>query len=347
MHFHYRNTNDAFRGLVAAIDQGHIPTRRTPSRVGEVLQVEEPVAVTYSHPRERVLFNEARDANPFFHLFESLWMLVGRNDVGPLLRYNSKIADVASDDGRTFNGAYGERWWRYYAGGYQQIRVLIDHLRNNPSSRRAVLQMWNVEDDLLRIDTTKDACCNTHVYFSIRCSVNNPDPRELRYLDMTVCNRSNDLVWGMLGANVVHFSFLQEYMATCIGVEVGLYHQFTNNLHVYTERFKPTEWLADLNWRTDYPPSLALVSDPAVFDSEVVQFIDNRDWTRRWQELFLDCVAAPMCWAYELHKRRDYERSLDVVGLIASEDWRIASFNWITKRHQSWKGKDGMATSTD
>jgi len=210
-----------------------------------------------------------------------------------------------------------------------------------------VLQMWNVEDDLLRIDTTKDACCNTHVYFSIRCSVNNPDPRELRYLDMTVCNRSNDLVWGMLGANVVHFSFLQEYMATCIGVEVGLYHQFTNNLHVYTERFKPTEWLADLNWRTDYPPSLALVSDPAVFDSEVVQFIDNRDWTRRWQELFLDCVAAPMCWAYELHKRRDYERSLDVVGLIASEDWRIASFNWITKRHQSWKGKDGMATSTD
>jgi hypothetical protein len=35
---------------------------------------------------------------------------------------------------------------------------------------------------------------------------------------MTVTNRSNDLCWGMLGANYVHFTILQEYLAARLGV---------------------------------------------------------------------------------------------------------------------------------
>ena len=32
-------------------------------------------------------------------------------------------------------------------------------------------------------------------------------------LCMTVCNRSNDMLWGAYGANVVHMSMLQEFVA--------------------------------------------------------------------------------------------------------------------------------------
>jgi thymidylate synthase len=190
-----------------------------------------------------VLFNKKRDAPCFFTLFESLWMLAGRNDVAPLDYYNSQIADIASDDGKTFNGAYGYRWrhstccQQEYAvsdgGGLRkgeyvdrdelsecdQLAIIIDQLRRNPESRRCVLQMWNCEDDLLKIDETKDCCCNVCVFFSLRngevvnvggvpvyldASRAGDIPLvtpPLRYLDMTVVNRSNDMIWGMLGAN--------------------------------------------------------------------------------------------------------------------------------------------------
>jgi thymidylate synthase len=229
--------------------------------------VEEPVTITYTHPRERVLFNKERDCNVFFHLFESLWMLAGRNDVAPLAYYNSQIADIASDDGKTFNGAYGYRWRRHGHQGHcrtdagvwvDQLAIIIDQLRRKPESRRCVLQMWNVEDDLLKIDETKDCCCNLSVMFSIRTNHDSQDsggvtpwgasidvPADYKFLDMTVCNRSNDLIWGTLGTNVVTFSVLQEYVANCLGVEVGFYNQFSNNLHCYTERWEPEKWLAE------------------------------------------------------------------------------------------------------
>ena len=348
MHIFSRNVNDSFRRLLEVMEN---PThcgysdppviRFRHSRAGHVKMIEEPVTVTYTRPRERVLFNRARNANPFFHLFESLWMLAGRNDVAPLAEYNSQIAKVASDNGVKFNGAYGERWWRYYTieEGSQQLRVIIDQLRRKPDSRRCVLQMWNVEDDLLRIDQTKDVCCNVCAFFSIRCSYDR-HLRKVRYLDMTVVNRSNDLVWGMLGANVVHFSILQEYLAACIGVEVGVYNQFTNNLHVYLDRYEPDKWLAD---RTEFDYSscslFPLVKNPGTFDQEVVEFIDNTDWTRRWSEPFLDRVASPMCWAYKLHKRREYDLSLATTDLILADDWRFACRNWIERRKQSWEAK--------
>src|SRR5262249_11634251 len=147
---------------------------------GTVLVIDEPVTITYTHPRERVLFNTVRDANPFFHLYEALWMLAGRNDVAPLSYYNSRMKEF-SDDGKTLNGAYGYRWrnarGREYGSGLtivmvddptlptgkrpvcadlsvgscDQLDTLVNHLRADPTSRRAVLQMWNVEDDLLKI----------------------------------------------------------------------------------------------------------------------------------------------------------------------------------------------------
>ncbi len=345
MHLTYRNVNDAFLGIVSSIHNGDILTNVLPSRVGEVLVVEEPVTVTYREPRERVLFSEARDANPFFHLFESLWMLAGRNDVECLAPYNSQISKIASDDGQTFNGAYGHRWI-HGVGGINQLSFIVRHLKDNPYSRRAVLAMWCPMLDLLKIDRSKDVCCNTHVYFSIE---------DEKYLNMTVCNRSNDLLWGMLGANVVHFSMLQEYMSACIGVEVGTYHQFTNNLHAYTERFLAEHWLQDpiqdpysLDEVSDVKDLIPLVEDPDRFDKEVVEFVchnglvvvpDQLTSIFTWEEPFLQEVAAPMCKAYFWHLKRDYDRALTVAGEIANWDWRVAGMTWLLRRQMMWDAK--------
>lgn len=384
MHLKVRNVNEAFRVLVGGIHEGSIPTGSKPSRVGSVLQVLEPVILTYTHPRERVLFNQSRDCNHIFHAFESLWMLAGRNDVAPLAHYNSRMADF-SDDGKTFHGAYGYRWrnaYDYYVntvgglsnvnqGGderFDQLNQIAENLKKDPNSRREVLQIWDWRDDLAeRPEGALDLPCNTHAYFSIRekneqitivdkfqggIDVGGTDSGFNHALDMTVCNRSNDLIWGMLGANVVHFSFLLEYMAACIGVEVGVYNQFTNNLHVYTERWKPEEWLADrepdhytkqdsfcstLGSPYSVGNVVPLVRDPEQFDQEVDSFVEFHSQNRThvghtWEEPFLETVASPMCMAFHHYKNKDFGDALNAIDHVQSDDWRIVGRNWIKKR---------------
>jgi len=101
------------------------------------------------------------------------------------------------------------------------------------------------------VDETRDNCCNLSVVFEIEeipayCLADREEgpSRTMRVLNMTVFNRSNDMVYGALGANVVHFSVLQEYMAACIGVEVGTYYQVSSNMHVYLDekKWKPEKW---------------------------------------------------------------------------------------------------------
>lgn len=377
MHFKYRNVNEAFRGLVTEFYEAG---RRSPnivrstSRNGDVLYIQEPVTITYTHPRERVLFNPARDCNPFFHVYEALWMLAGRNDVAPLKYYVSTI-DQFSDDGDIFNGAYGWRWRgsRYRQDGnlywdQDQLKLIIEHLKAKPDSRRCVLQMWNVEDDLLKIDFSKDVCCNTCAYFSLRAVAKEDSQGQVLndssyFLDMTVCNRSNDLIWGLLGANAVHFSFLQEYMAACIGCEVGVYNQITNNCHVYlNDKWQPEKWLADdtPDWyfTNDGPtPPLPgvrmfpLVKDPVTFDLECVEFIsinplkdtDPQPSCSHWKEPFLANVAQPMCNAFMFHKMRIYEVALQWVEKVQSDDWRIAATKWLLKRKERYEARTNEA----
>lgn len=359
MHLIYRNVNRAFRGMVDMFHRGHPSIRSKPSRNGDVLMIEEPVVITYGQPRERVLLNQARDANPYFHMYESLWMLAGRNNLAPLEYYVSTFGQF-SDDGKTLNGAYGHRW-RYATKvvpaqeetqfnelvdtleyrSVDQLSVLIDHLKANPTSRRAVLQMWNVEDDLLKVDSSRDVCCNLSVMFSLRETPYNApvgvEDNGRTCLDMTVTNRSNDLIWGTLGANAVHFSFLQEYMACCLGVEVGVYNQFSNNQHVYTDpkRWEPDKWLAAEEQLYPQQLPVPLVKDKAVFDREVAEFVERNGKDglgAEWTEPFLRDVAQPMCAAYHAYKRKEYNNALLAARDIQADDWRLAATQWLERR---------------
>ena len=368
MQLQYRNVNEAFTGLVRLFHLGHDTIVRTQSRNGPVMMINEPTLITYTNPRERVLFNGARDANPFLHVYEALWMLAGRNVVAPLAWYAKQFTEY-SDDGMKLNDAYGYRWRNgpylgkgvdYPRGKADQLVQLVAHLKSNPTSRRAVLTMWNVEDDLLKVDDSKAVCCNLNVMFALREAIVPRLSGDLRrdvpvygkYLDMTVTNRSNDLIWGLLGTNYVAFSFLQEYMATRLGVEVGLYHHFSNNLHCYENTWKPKEWLEDRqqDWYGKGAirehgliyHTFPLVRNPVVFDQEVRLFaeyawgpmarMENAGVAERLSEPFLVDVALPLYLAYSAHKDKDYYTALSHLENCVADDWRIAAQNWINRR---------------
>lgn len=317
------------------------------SRNGPVLKLPTPATLVYQRPWERVLFWPERDANPFLHFFESLWMLAGRNDVeypaGIVPRFRNY-----SDDGVTFNGAYGHRWRQHFA--YDQLNEAIVRLRKNPDDRRVVVGMWDPWHDM-QLDS-KDLPCNTQVMFSINEGK----------LDMMVTNRSNDAVWGATGANAVHFSFLQEYVAQGVGVPLGQYWQVSNNMHLYTEPHEKLMHtmaahaevslpgfrgglLAQGHWINPYdnlPGSFhPLISTTRErWDDECRTFVENGP-VMGIKDPFFRRVATPLWEAYFMwYKHKDgglarYNQAYNALQKCASMDWRVAATEWVARRENA------------
>ena len=332
----YRNVHEALPNALSILKtEGDL----NDSRNGPVLEYYCPVATTYSHPQERVGFWPIRDANPFFHFFESLWMLAGRNDVAFPQKFNKNFGQY-SDDGETFHGAYGHRWRQHFE--FDQLKTIIEMFKENDLSRRVVLQMWDADADLNR--TGKDIPCNTQCYFWIRHRYANPE--EPKVLHMTVINRSNDIIFGCYGANAVHFSFLQEYLAQMIGVEIGNYVQFSNNWHCYTDfpvykRLLPildlhSEWGGKDNpYTTEEVKPMPLVSHPNTFDLDLKLFLEDPIFCDVSNE-FLMYVARPMYKAYEAFKGNHADRvgiALKIIKEVKASDWRKACREWLNRRH--------------
>lgn len=343
---HARNVNVALESglhwlLVAGIKEN--------SRNGKVLVAPGPVITEYERPTERVLFSPLRDANPFFHLFESFWMLGGRNDVAFVNRYAAQIA-AYSDDGQKFHSAYGHRWKHHFE--FNQLERVISELGADSNSRRVVLAMWDAYSDFQdEQGGKKDLPCNTHAYFDLRGGV----------LNMTVSNRSNDVVWGAYGANAVHFSVLQEYLAARLGAPVGIYRQFSNNYHAYIER-PDTMRLIDLDNGVKYEskdhyaiwsPSDQVVATPMVTPRNVGGFMHDiglflQDPSGAWQSydtIFFRNTVWQMSAAHDEYKAGNAEGAFERAQGIAAWEWREACIMWLTNRPSMNKDKPELLGS--
>jgi thymidylate synthase len=289
------------------------------TRNGRALVFDSPVGLTHTHPERRVLFDPVRDANPFFHYMEAIWMLAGKNHTRFPVQFAANLAQY-SDDGKVFHGAYGHRWRNNW--DVDQIDEVIAMLKKDPTTRRCVIAMWDPAADLGT--DSKDLPCNTHLYFRVT---------DVNRLNMTVCNRSNDLVWGMLGANIVHFSILQEYIAAAAGLELGKLYQISNNVHVYDgweDRFSR----ADSRWYTMNPGYRRTVFSPATFNlKEVDEFVWNGlDTDMEYTCAILDNNAVPMLKAWMAYKSGDVQEALNESAFIMDDDWREACNWWLNRR---------------
>ena len=334
-----RNVNDALiKGLVALEKEGI----DRDSRNGPVRVFSGPVTTCYEKPKERVIFFPERDANPYFHFMESLWMLAGRNDVAFISQFSSNIVNF-SDDGETFHGGYGARWRNWFVesneGDLQygehfidQIELIANLLITNPDDRRIVLQMWSVQDDLGMVG--KDFPCNLMATFRI-----NP----IGELDMTVFNRSNDMIWGAYGANAVHFSMLQEFMAACVNCPVGKYWQVSTNFHSYHNTLEKHGSVRSHPTGQD-PYSLGeVVPFPLINGSTTQEWMADLDmflsqgvWALGYTDSFFRKVAVPMLasWRYWKDRRspRHKDDALYWARQIRAQDWSRACVEWLERR---------------
>ena len=323
------NVNDALdQGLRLMKAEGVA----VPSRNGMTLELPAPVTTAYKNPAQRVLVSSARDANPFFHLMESLWILAGREDVKFLGEFNKRMVDF-SDDRTVFNAPYGYRLRKAF--GQDQLQRVIDILTNDPNSRQAVCQIWDSAD--LNKDT-RDKACNMSIVFRMRN----------QRLDMTVYNRSNDMIWGAYGANVVQFSMIQEYVAASLGVNMGTYSQVSNSFHVYTEGaagdvYNRTNAGFQGNFNPyEYCERLVTMSHTGMrfFNQDLKQFFKLYDdfglvevnQCSDWRSAYFEDLVMPMLLVYLVHKTEGPVEASKHLKLLVADDWRMACGTWLETR---------------
>lgn len=338
-----RNVNTALQdGLLWLATAGYV----NGSRNGPVLVAPGPVLTAYLRPCERVLFSPLRDANPFFHLYECIWMMAGCNDAASVANY-ARTMDMFAKDG-ILTGAYGHRWRKHF--GFDQLVPIIELLRKDPKTRRAVLSMWDPVDDLGTVSDSLDVPCNTAVYFDASTG----------FLNMTVTNRSNDIVWGAYGANSVHMSFLQEFIAAAIGMPVGVYYQFSNNYHTYVERPDVARLIEqrsgpDTGYNVHYQPvnryagespvkSYALSHSRFYFEQFLLEcgdLVNDPTHTTRDMHPFLAFVFVPMMRAHKAYKQGDYGQAFIHMTECQGKDWQLAGLQWLQRREDAKNKKAG------
>lgn len=347
------NVNQALRSAVAIMRDRTGWISENP-RGMETMEWHEPVTTVYARPWRRVLFSSTRDANPFFHLFESLWMLAARRDAGFLDWYTTNFSRYAESDGN-LHGAYGWRWNGHFrkdvvnpvAGEaptvpYDQLLGIVKLFASDPNTRRAVLCMWDPLVDLGA--NKKDIPCNTQAYFKVRNGE----------LNMTVTCRSNDIILGCYGANAVHFSVLHEYLAACIGVKQGSYTHVSDSWHYYPSNSfaKMAMDGVHIHHYDYYRPggashqvrTLALVNGPLARWKEELDIFMSDHWQDGlvYQDIFFRGVAWPMRMAHEAYKCGNHDRAIEQAGTIASTDWKIACVEWLERRKERSEYRDGI-----
>lgn len=214
---------------------------------GKLIKELRPVSIEYTNPYNRTTFLATRRVNPFFQLAESFQIISGVNDAQWLSMFNANMINF-SDDGKTYNAFYGERlrhWGNNSPKGIlsdealDQLHDVYKRILEDKDTRQAMAAIGNPSFDnyeYLNVEKGKDVSCNLYITFKVRKNK----------LHMVVFNRSNDLHWGTMGANIVQFSTIQETMCSWLrnsgneefkNLELGSYHQIADSLHIYMDSY--------------------------------------------------------------------------------------------------------------
>lgn len=168
-------------------------------------------------------FNLAYAAIEMFGNFQD-----GERNVEPFSFYCPPIAKYLNPKTNLWDGSYATRLMMY-----DQLPKMYQILKEDSDSRRAVMAMYNPAHDFHE-EGSNDICCTLSLIFRLR------DGK----LHLSVTMRSNDVFLG-LPYDLTQFTFLQNVLATWLGVEMGEYYHWTANLHAYERDLPRLNAIAD------------------------------------------------------------------------------------------------------
>lgn len=166
---------------------------------------------------------------PFSFIPEIMWFLSGSNNIAWLSKH-TKIWDSFAEENGLVTSAYGFRWRHNF--GIDQLDTVLDKLRDDPSSRHAVVMMWDPAQDLT-IKQKNVPCPYTFTLNIIRGKL---------HLHLTI--RSNDMVLGF-PTDVAGFALLLHILAQELRVKPGILTVAISNAHVYENQMEAIEEMSN------------------------------------------------------------------------------------------------------
>lgn len=162
-------------------------------------------------------------------IHELLWFLAGDTNVKYLQDNGVRIWNEWADPDGNLGHIYGYQWrsWPDYSGSYiDQIAEAIDTIKNNPDSRRIIVNAWNVAD----IPNMKLPPC--HCFFQFYVSNGK--------LSLQLYQRSGDCFLG-IPFNIASYALLTMMAAQVCGLKPGEFIHTLGDAHIYLNHLKQVE----------------------------------------------------------------------------------------------------------
>lgn len=159
-------------------------------------------------------------------IHELLWFLKGDTNVKYLQENGVRIWNEWADENGDLGHIYGYQWrtWPDYNGGYiDQITEAVNMIKNNPDSRRIIVNSWNVAD----LPNMKLPPC--HAFFQFYVAD--------RKLSLQLYQRSADIFLGV-PFNIASYALLLKMMAQVTDLEEGDFIHTLGDAHIYSNHLE-------------------------------------------------------------------------------------------------------------
>jgi thymidylate synthase len=191
-------------------------------------------------------------------IHELLWFLKGETNIHYLKENNVSIWDEWADAEGNLGPVYGYQWrsWPTADGRHiDQIKEVVNQLKNNPDSRRIIVSAWNVGE----IEHMKLPPC--HAFFQFYVA----DGK----LSCQLYQRSADTFLGV-PFNIASYALLTMMMAQVCELKVGDFVHTLGDAHLYLNHLDQTHLQLTRDFRT--LPTMQI--NPAVKDIFDFKFED-------------------------------------------------------------------------
>ena len=193
-------------------------------------------------------------------IYELLWFLRGESNIRYLKEHGVSIWDEWADADGELGPVYGVQWrsWRTADGRtIDQISQLIERIKQDPDSRRLVINAWNVGE------LDKMALPPCHLLFQFYVANGK--------LSCQMYQRSADVFLGV-PFNIASYSLLLMMIAQVCGLEAGDFVHTLGDTHLYLNHLEQARLQLS---RAPYPLA-KMVINPEV--SSIFEF-DHADFT--------------------------------------------------------------------
>lgn len=161
-------------------------------------------------------------------IHELLWFLQGSTNVKYLQEHGVRIWNEWADENGELGPVYGHQWrsWPDYDGNsIDQIKIILDQLKNNPNSRRMLVSAWNVAE----VNKMALPPCHTMFQFYVAPPKDADDkPR----LSLQLYQRSADTFLGV-PFNIASYALLCMMVAQVCDMKPGDFVHTTGDTHLY------------------------------------------------------------------------------------------------------------------